>query len=363
MLKLERENAHPHDLRIRIDPGPHQYYIDDKKGYTSSTQVTKKYFKEFNALAVAKRMVRSRTPKYSGMTVQEIIGMWDVSNKRSSDDGNKMHKEIEAFYNDSLPLDEWKEVKSVREQFKEFHESIQANDFAIFRTEWMIFDPATNVCGMIDAVFIDTSLGQSIQDWKDGKITLRVIIIDWKRSKEIKYKYRNEMGLGPCSSLPACNFTKYSLQQCIYKRILEARYNVKVDYMAIAVFHPSQRKYQQIEIKEDKYVRVLDKIMPQVIQSDEETLPPPDKKKKRKRDVAVDYKAKYLELVKLVESKDSYVTCAACKSTMLFLVMTCCMYCKGTPPSYCENCKGHLMSTDDDAVLTCDKHFDRVASY
>lgn len=205
MLKLK--NAHPNDERIWMDEGPHQYYIDEKKGYTSATTLAGQYFSKFDS---KKQSVL--TAKKTGQTQQEVLDEWEEARAA----GTRMHKRLEDFYNEAVDVDQGWEEECIKEQFDSFHASVVERKWEMFRTEWMIWDPVTKVCGCIDAVYIDTSLNQSIPDWLAGKCKLRLIIIDWKRCKKMRYSgYRNECGTGPCKDMPACNFVKYSLQQWV----------------------------------------------------------------------------------------------------------------------------------------------------
>ena len=73
-------------------------------------------------------------------------------------------------------------------------------------------------------------------------------LIDWKRSKEIKYDaYSNKKMKDPFSMLPDSNFGKFSLQLNLYKMLLERNYGLIVSKMMIAVFHPNCNEIINVE--------------------------------------------------------------------------------------------------------------------
>lgn len=93
----------------------------------------------------------------------------------------------------------------------------------LYRTEWIIYD---NIAGSIDCVLRTP----------EGKL----IILDWKRSKEIKTENKWERGTVPFQNFPHCNFYHYTLQLNMYRHMLETRYGQEVIYMMLVILHPQQ---------------------------------------------------------------------------------------------------------------------------
>ena len=73
-------------------------------------------------------------------------------------------------------------------------------------------------------------------------------LYDWKRVKEIKRDNAYEKGNGVCSTLDHCNYSHYSLQLHIYKKILETRYDLIVSEMYLVVLHPDQPTFARVEV-------------------------------------------------------------------------------------------------------------------
>ena len=75
------------------------------------------------------------------------------------------------------------------------------------RTELCIFHVGLRLAGQIDALFLD-------QDWK-------LVIVDWKRIRDLKYESYHGSLLYPLDHLPDTNYWTYALQLNMYRYILE----------------------------------------------------------------------------------------------------------------------------------------------
>jgi len=80
----------------------------------------------------------------------------------------------------------------------------------------------------------------------------KLVIVDWKRSKEIKRTAYNQVGKGPLSMVPDCNFYHYSLQLNLYRWILEKQYGKSIVGMYLVVVHPNQGTYIEEVVPETK---------------------------------------------------------------------------------------------------------------
>ena len=67
-----------------------------------------------------------------------------------------------------------------------------------------------------------------------------MIIIDWKRSKDLGAKYENNYAnmLPPLHHLPDCKGIHYRLQLNVYRYILEQYYDLTVSLMLVVSVHP-----------------------------------------------------------------------------------------------------------------------------
>lgn len=231
-MLLSTLNSHPRDANITFKEENHEYTIQGmNRKPTSVTTLIHRYFPEFDADTVIKKMMASsRWPqsKYYGQTAEAIKQSWDLSGKKAADQGTLMHKSIEDFLNlEPVENSETKEFSMFMSFWNDFLTKYPT--LKPYRTEWLIYDEDIGVAGSIDCVLSDNN----------GNL----VILDWKRSKEIKTENRYEKGKGVFCNYDNCNYSHYSLQLNFYRHILETKYNKKVIYMMLVVLHPDQASY------------------------------------------------------------------------------------------------------------------------
>lgn len=231
---LSTLNPHPRDEYITFDEGPHIYTIkDDPSQYTSVTTWNHSHFEHFDADKIINNMMSSKnwkTNKYYGKTKEEILKIWDDNRDQASQAGTKLHYDIECYYN-NCPNENQSIEYSYFKQFAEDYKHLKP-----YRTEWMVWHEDIKIAGSIDMVF----------EKEDGTL----LIYDWKRSKEIiKTPSFNKYALTDCiSHLPDTNFWHYSLQLNVYKRILEEKYNKKVEGLFLVCLHPNNKNQSYLRI-------------------------------------------------------------------------------------------------------------------
>jgi ATP-dependent exoDNAse (exonuclease V) beta subunit len=174
--------------------------------------------------------------KYFGQTPDEIKASWKDNGDSASRLGTAMHQDIENFYNNLEVLNpDCKEFQMFMNFWTDFQREYP--DLKIFRTEWIVYDEDVRVSGSIDCVLQDS----------EGNL----YILDWKRSKEIKFKntFRTDnKGYSYFAEFDNCNYCHYSLQLNIYRTILELKYGRKVLSMMLVVLHPNQNAYQCVKV-------------------------------------------------------------------------------------------------------------------
>ncbi len=242
-MLLSQKNKHERDDRISFDEKTHTYYIDESsEGVTSVTTLIHHHFPKFDADKILSKM-KDKSIKYPNMTDSQIKDVWNNNGKNASQNGTKMHKMIENFYNGirNNPNDEKaKEFK----HFLNFHNDIIKDVYEAYRTEWSVFDGELELAGQIDMLYKK----------KDGTYA----IYDWKRVKDIKKDNSFESGLGKLYNLCHCNYIHYSLQLNIYKRLLETRYDIKVSEMCLVILHPDNDSYILEKVDDmDKYIDII----------------------------------------------------------------------------------------------------------
>jgi len=262
---LKDVNAHERDKHILFDEPTHVYTIlsDPGQKYTSVTTWNHTHFEEFNSDKIINNMMKSpKWPqnKYYGKTKEEILAMWDANRDSAAKAGTIMHYQIECFMNLGQFIPEIKDptMGQLMEYFQSNPQCLNiepciewdyfvkfVNDHANFvpyRTEWTVFHEDVKLSGSIDMVFYDP---------EDKN---KLLIYDWKRSKEIvkisnwnKCSHKQEI-----SHLPDTNYWHYCLQLNTYKKIIEEKYNKKITNMYLVCIHPDNKRnnYEKIKVAE-----------------------------------------------------------------------------------------------------------------
>lgn len=229
---MEQQLSHERDKLITFDEENHHYFIDEKKADYSVTEFIHQFFPEFDADQIIDSyydmwQTNEKSP-YFGMEKEEIKEQWKQNGEEASRLGSKLHKDIELFFKGEDITNFSKEYR----HFEKFHKDYC--DLVPLKQEWCIFDSELSIAGSIDALF---------------KCGDDILIIDWKRSKEIK-EQSQENGFYPLTHLPNTNYWHYCLQLNMYKYILEKNYNISIAGMNIVVMHPNQETYQVVKIQE-----------------------------------------------------------------------------------------------------------------
>ena len=254
------EDVHPHalDQTITFDEPTHTYSVQwktqefESSGSLSVSALYSQYFPKFDPNQALKSMRSdNRKRKYLGLTDKEILKQWEDSGTLAANIGSFCHLTLECFFNQSVdirasPFNTFK----VFQQFLEWFD-MKSPRWVPFRTEFkMRSTAAERFTGMADMLFVDPC---------STPPTLYLKMVDWKFSKEIVMASRFGMANDVCHGLPDCNFSKYSLQQNLYKYMLETYYpvwtfagqaftKVSVIEMTLLVLHDNQKSFQEIRI-------------------------------------------------------------------------------------------------------------------
>jgi hypothetical protein len=226
----------------------------------SATTFVHSFFPHFDADAVIAKMIKGikwkkdQSYPYYQMPAADIKALWHKNGNNASTLGTLMHARIEKFYNhpDLWKIGDSQELKAVIHdlnfftqpemdspemmQFFRYHfDGPCAYNWKPWRTELRVFDRDIRVAGSVDMLY------KSPAYTAENK---QLVMIDWKRSKEIvKGNPYRKYAHPPIAGMDDNNFSKYSLQLNVYKRIIEKNTDLKIVYMALGVFHPNQDSY------------------------------------------------------------------------------------------------------------------------
>ena len=166
---LSEINKHSSDARIKFRDQGHKYWIDgNDTDIISSTSFIHTFFNDFDDDLIINNIINSKKyhdPEYIyyKMPAKEIKKLWKDNGEQARNEGTKLHKDIENFYN---KIDTKMESPDFH-QFLQFYE--EHKDLKIYRTEWFVFCDILRITGSIDAVFINDDGSLTIGDWKRSK--------------------------------------------------------------------------------------------------------------------------------------------------------------------------------------------------
>lgn len=219
-FRFNMRNAHVRDADIKLQQYDHVYIVNGVE-LDSVTTFVGNAFPKFDAAYHARRKAEQL-----GVSVKEVLEMWEKKGQESRDLGIAMHANIENYYlgKDTKETAEYK-------LFKTFASKMPLNPY---RTEWAVYDWEYKIAGTIDFV-----------DYQNGDY----IIYDWKRSDKIvengmpvKTNKYGEMGNYPLGHLDNTPYYHYALQLSLYKYILEKNYGLKISDLRLGIFHPTYNK-------------------------------------------------------------------------------------------------------------------------
>lgn len=254
--RLAEENAHPRDARIQFDEASHTYHVDGQKVGISVSGILKKYVPGMDAARVINtyfgRWRRNADDKYhllirffeinmgltdSAAQKRQIARVWTAAGKDAADKGTYMHAQIERCLNGVAYDATGPEMAQFEAWRASFLPELQLEPF---RTEWSVFYTEADLAGQIDSVF---------RSRVDPDI---YIMVDWKRCNPEPYRpgsppdvlgphmdvFRNEKCLGICGDMPAHDYSKYCLQQNLYRFMVEENYGIRIARSFLVQFHP-----------------------------------------------------------------------------------------------------------------------------
>ncbi len=234
---------------IEFDEKRHVYSVNGLEYRHSATSFLMSFFEEFPEQATIERIVESDrwhndpSYRYYRMPADVIERRWEKIRTDASRLGTETHAYIEHFYNDT-PLPPGLDAGVLGEeyrQFHRFHEEHVKGKLKRFRTELRAFDAEFELAGSVDMLYKRAGAEEG---------DMRLVMYDWKRSKEIHEKAfkRDDVGREPAHTLPNCKKSHFLLQPNVYKFLIERGTDYRIDEMYVACFHPNHKDYLLIPV-------------------------------------------------------------------------------------------------------------------
>ena len=238
---LAQTNPVPGDEHISFDEEKHVYTFRGKQVAQSVTGLLHLYAHEFDAHEAIYAMLNGRDwetkkKKYlkedgQMMTVDEIVEAWATNGAVQRARGTLLHFHAEQFLN-GCEIE--KPHSPEFQQVVQICNTLRAEGYEPFRTEFSMYHSVLECAGQADLLCRDA----------DGNI----IIVDWKRTKELKFIATQPLK-SPLDNVPDCNYFLYALQLNLYAHILESKeYKFTVSRMLLGIVHPLRLHGQIIEV-------------------------------------------------------------------------------------------------------------------
>jgi len=228
--ELARKHPMPREDRITFDEATHTYKVDNQTVPRSVTGFLHEYASEFDPKSAVTAMKNGRDweakkAALASMGVgaeEDILRMWARSGEVARARGHLLHWQAEQMCN-GLEIEEphSPEFKQARIAYQVL---LLDRGYSPYRAESNLFHCGLVLAGQPDLLMTD----------QRGEI----VIVDWKRSKSMKFENAHGSLKYPLEHIPDSNFWLYSLQLNTYRLMLETEYGMPVSDMILAVCHP-----------------------------------------------------------------------------------------------------------------------------
>lgn len=249
-------------MAIQFTAANHKYQSidqDEKIEWTSVTSVISLFKEPFDKEAQAIKSSKNKRSKWHGMSVQEILDVWDNSNTVALDLGTWYHNQREQ---DLVSCDTIGRLGLNIPVFKPIEQdgiklAPDQNLVEGIYPEHMVYLKSAAICGQADRIEV-------IRD--------TVNVYDYKTNKEIKQEsYKNWEGVSkkmntPINHLDDCNYIHYALQLSIYMYII-IKHNPNLKPGKIVLEHiifkkANEDKYgNPVYLKDDEDNPIVDKVV------------------------------------------------------------------------------------------------------
>lgn len=243
--RTKKYNFNAVDSEIAFDKETHKYINSkDETGnaeFISVTTLIERFF-PFDL----KRYIEKKA-KDENITEEEVLIEYLMIRDEAAEKGTYLHNQIENFLKGKTFDSELTEF----EYFLNFYNSeIKNRNLKFYKAEKKIYSKKYNIAGTIDCLFkkIDKE---------------EFVMLDWKRSKKLTIdghplKFGFGFALSELKHLDNSSFYRYSLQQNIYKYIVEKENKIKISSMRLVVLHENNNDYEIVKVPEmQKEVEII----------------------------------------------------------------------------------------------------------
>jgi len=242
------------DGKCKFYEKKHEYKVGKRK-LISATTLLKMFFSEFDASAIAKKMVYLAKARHlaNGTELGEEgkVSYWKKQWKESSLHGTRVHHLIEQFMlgraqdialttggYEQRDINKYNQAKQWLIKFMDTRRSARINP------EFILYDDKIGVAGQIDLLLTDNE---------------HITIVDYKTNSKIDQSgYKGKKAKFPIDTIDDCKLEQYSLQLSLYAYILEKK-GLKVKDLIL--LHIKEDGVKSFEIDYKVYKPLIEKIL------------------------------------------------------------------------------------------------------
>ena len=209
------------EKKLKFNKKKHIYTYEGKELISVTTFISK-FFPEFNAKEVARKLNNMKYTKWYKMGIRKILALW----KEQAEAGTKTHEEIELYLNDPNAYAKLDKLdKRASQGIAYLHQYMKKLNKPYTYSELKVFSKDIGLAGTIDLALLHTL--------DNGELVID--LIDWKTSEKDLDITRGflEHPLFKDLGLPNSKLVRYSLQLNLYKLIIEGMYPFKVNRMQV----------------------------------------------------------------------------------------------------------------------------------
>lgn len=203
-----------YDKKLKFYPKSHKYKIG-KRNLVSVTTFISELFDKFNERETARGLNKRKGTKWYKMGVRKILALW----KEKREYGSLIHNQIERFINGTniLKVDE---LEQKTKQAVTFYSRLLVDlEEPTAYPEVKIYSEKYGLAGTVDLLITHNQDGQR---W--------ATLVDWKTNDKFTTEgYNGKTGTNKhTDKMSDSHISKYGLQLCIYSKILEDEYGMKI---------------------------------------------------------------------------------------------------------------------------------------
>ena len=233
-------NPFPRENRVQFDEETHTYTIDGTVAPRSCTGLLHAYVNHFDQEHTLMGMQQRQNwdsicedfkRRGLGVRPEDFFKRWAREGQVARMRGHLLHYHAECLAN-SIPV---KIPHSPEfQQAQRIYALLMQMGLKPYRTEVNIFHIGLRCGGQPDLLCIDTKN--------------QIVIVDWKRTKNLVMDNKFTTLKYPLLHLPECAYWKYTLQLNLYRYILESEYSMTVGCMFLAIVHPAAMNPRLVEV-------------------------------------------------------------------------------------------------------------------